>query len=91
MRRREWLATALVPAVLLLAGLACDENPAEPTDSGPSPGIVGTVLDADGIAVAGAPVGLIYGIYQGQVDWPPAEFGASARAPNPTGPRFTSR
>ena len=66
--------------VLLLAGFACDENPAGPPD-GPPPGIAGTVLDADSVAVAGAPVGLIYGIYQGPDGWPPEEFGGVAPRP----------
>ncbi len=79
MRGSLWL----LAVALLLAGLACDEDPAGPT-GGAEPGIVGTVLDADGLPVAGAPVGLIYGIYQGQDGWPPEEFGAHAWAPKAT-------
>lgn len=74
---------ALFPAVawlLLCAGLACDENPAGPAD-GPPPGLVGTVVDAGGAPVASAPVGLIYGINNGQAGWPPAEIGGAAPAP----------
>jgi hypothetical protein len=66
--------------VLLCAGIACDEDPASPPVGMP-PGIVGAVLDADSLPVAGAPVGLIYGIYQGQDGWPPVEFGGAGPQP----------
>jgi len=66
-----------------LAGLACDEDPAGPAD-GPPPGLVGTVLDATGAPVGNAPVGLIYGIDNGQAGWPPAEIGGAAPAPRET-------
>jgi hypothetical protein len=71
MRRSLWL----LPATLMfLAGLACDEDPAGPTDSDPDPGLVGTVVDTDGVPVAGAPVGLIYGVNPGYwPEWPPDE------------------
>jgi len=69
--------------VALLTGLACDEDPAGPP-AGPPPGIVGTVLDADGLPLAGAPVGLIYGINNGQVGWPPEELGGTAPTPRET-------
>lgn len=77
MRRLPLLAAALA---LLLAALACDEDPAGPGDT-PPPGIVGTVLDAGGAPVASAPVGLIYGINNGQAGWPPAEISGAAPAP----------
>jgi hypothetical protein len=80
-RRSQSRALAhLVLAALLTSGLACDEDPAGPPDV-PPPGIVGTVLDADSVAVAGAPVGLIYGIHQGQDGWPPVEFGEGSPQP----------
>jgi hypothetical protein len=70
------LSAFLMLGALLLAGLACDEDPAGPTDSDPGPGLVGTVVDTDGVPVAGAPVGLIYGLPGFTVwsDWPPAAW-----------------
>ena len=79
MQPQRW-SLPLLGLTLLAAGLACDEDPAGPAD-GPPPGIVGTVLDADSLPVAGAPVGLIYGIYQGQDGWPPEEFGGASPQP----------
>lgn len=78
MRRSLWLL-----GLALLTGLACNEDPAEPPDT-PPPGIVGTVLDANGLPVAGAPVGLIYGINNGQAGWPPTEFGGATPTPRET-------
>lgn len=62
-------------AALLLASLACDEDPAGPPDA-PPPGLVGTVLDADSLPVAGASVGVIYGLppLTEIPDWPPADW-----------------
>jgi hypothetical protein len=76
MRESLWLFTM----ALLLAGLACDEDPASPP-AGTLPGIVGTVLGTDSLPVAGAPVGLIYGVNQGPDGWPPEEFGGVAQRP----------
>ncbi len=73
MRGSLWLFAV----ALLFAGLACDEDPAGPP-AGPPPGIVGTVLDADGLPVAGAPVGLIYGVPVAPDFWPPAEVGGGS-------------
>jgi hypothetical protein len=71
MGRRIWLCWL---AALLAVGIACDEDPAGPTDSGPDPGLVGTVVDTEGQPIAGAPVGLIYGADSDYLpDWPPDE------------------
>jgi hypothetical protein len=78
------MRASLVLALLLASALACDEDGAVIIDDGPPPGIVGSVLDADSVAVAGAPVGLIYGIYQGQDGWPPAEIGGDTAQPRET-------
>jgi hypothetical protein len=87
MRRFLWLLPA---SLMLLAGLACDEDPAGPTDSDPGPGLVGTVVDSDGLPVAGAPVGLIYGVNPGYwPEWPPDDDESEVcDAPGSFGLRF---
>jgi hypothetical protein len=71
----------LVLAALLTSALACDEDGGVIVDDDPPPGIVGTVLDADSLPVAGAPVGLIYGVPVDPDFWPPAEVGGRSRQP----------